>query len=464
MELETIDITSSLEIIRIMQSASFNLSSINGSQVACATVTNKGDGRYSIVSSKSFPYDTLNKDSYNTIETNEGFSFVFYNWSYSMFIHGERQEVLSFRADRIIKGNPSVQYHRAFFPKKKVKAIDFLLFESFPLELKSDRKKNYYAFGQIKCSIDGNDFYVYNFDEYLAVECQTLLDFEQFKEDADYILEAIGFFTGVFIHDEVFFFSSDDSCFSSISCVQYNKMTDSIQFESFIIGRESTLNKTVYPNADIYSEKTSIISQAVFNSLLEKLNSPKTDRHRLENILFILFYAGTYSLDTQSICFSALFEAMRRYLETKEPRISKSHECDRTSSDECKSFRNALDGLFSPGEIDYYAKKCFTKRKPNQELLKECFEIYGITLDSDDEEAIKRRDTFLHGAIPTFENVTSLDEQSRYLYALSLRQQALCYILILKIIGYEGYIVNYRKMTKYVMSSMVDKDECMIVI
>ena len=342
--------------------------------------------------------------------------------------------------------------------------FNFMNIESEMLSLNDGMRNQFVSFSAFDCCVDNNSFDVFKNDDYLLIDCTNEIDEHSFKQQVEYILETIGFFTGVYVHDTIYFFSSEDSTFLNVSFFRSVKLSGSIQFDSFLIGSEKSLNPIVFPNREIESCNRSFVEKRVINSLLAKLMSQHSSNHGIESLLFLLFYSETYALDTRSICLSALFEALRRYLEEHDNRLTASHEENKMNSEECNSFRTALSGHFNQNTIESYAKKCFVIRKPNQKLLIECFDLFGITLDSGDKNAISKRDTFLHGAIPSFDNTHSLEDEARRLYALSIRQFGLCFVLILKIIGYDGLVTNYRKMANYCETNVADDTACMIRI
>ena len=407
--------------------------------------------------------DILYSDKQNTLETDNGFSFIFSSFS-STRVAGEKAMISTIVADEVKYGNCDLCYYRAILPIKHLNPFSFELYDSKCYTQINEQRRNIILFSFITCTIANEAFDIFKDEGFIIIESKVKLGYEVFKTKVDYLLECIGFFSGVFIHDECFCFSCDDSSFSRIIGIRYKKLSGSIQTDLTLISQERELNEVIFPNrkADGFC---SFIKQSVFDEMLNRLCEKETGR-KLENLLFVLMYSSTYSLDTRSICLSAAVEGMRRYLEATNAKITKSHIIDKTNTDECKRFINALRSDFEGKIIDSYVNKCFRLNKPNDELLFEPFSLFEVSIDEKDKDAIKARNTFLHGAMPSFDKVENktIEVEAKKLSALSIRQFSMCYILLLKIIGYEGYIMNYRKLADFMESSTTNDADCMITI
>lgn len=76
----------------------------------------------------------------------------------------------------------------------------------------------------------------------------------------------------------------------------------------------------------------------------------------------------------------------------------------------------------------------------NQDKLSKCFENVGYTLTKEDKEAIKKRNSTLHGHLSDIKR--ELPDQQWDMFAIALRLHKLCCILLLKAAGYNGRILN----------------------
>lgn len=84
----------------------------------------------------------------------------------------------------------------------------------------------------------------------------------------------------------------------------------------------------------------------------------------------------------------------------------------------------------------------------NKEKLLLPFKILKIDLLEEDKKIINSRNDFLHGRIPDYRNLginRNITEKDRDLYYASVRFYTIINILILKFIGYDGYVLNFSK-------------------
>jgi hypothetical protein len=74
--------------------------------------------------------------------------------------------------------------------------------------------------------------------------------------------------------------------------------------------------------------------------------------------------------------------------------------------------------------------------------------MLGFILNEDDVNVIERRNDLLHGRLSLDE--TDIDKADRELYLIATKLYTLINVLILKQIGYSGYIVNWPVYNKHV--------------
>lgn len=458
------DVTKRVSIIHGLNSINDKIIFFNGNKMTIPVdYTILGNGSYGIYTEElTVPQSFLNKSNENELLTEKGYRFCFYNYGI------KQQPNMNCCVSNILisemRYGASSSFCCLVLPLGNNK-VDFSLYCGKGLTLHSGERIDLCALSLFSCSIDENEFDVYKTDDFVIIEAKEKISEERFKRKTNYILEAIGFFSGLYINDESFCFFSEDNEFLNITGFKYTKLSGSIRIDSKLITSEVFLNEVIFPNKKYRSDKSSFISNDVFDEMLKRLN--EEENHKFESIMFLLFYSSNYSLDTRSICLSAALESIRGYSEAKNKSMDPSQVEDNTKSEDCKKFKQALKGVFPNDIINGYVDKCFRKHKSNRDKLIAPFKFYNIRLDERDLEAIRARDKFLHGGSPSFgENGISLpiEQEGKKLLALSERQFSLCYILILKIIGYQGYIMNYKKVADYFETMKTDSTDCMIYI
>jgi hypothetical protein len=92
----------------------------------------------------------------------------------------------------------------------------------------------------------------------------------------------------------------------------------------------------------------------------------------------------------------------------------------------------------------------------NADSLVAPFRKYGYELNKDEFKCVDNRNQFLHGSLPI--NERNEDEAFRELYHISLTIHKLIYILLFKMVGYDGYIINYPRMHTHITGRKIDED------
>jgi hypothetical protein len=110
------------------------------------------------------------------------------------------------------------------------------------------------------------------------------------------------------------------------------------------------------------------------------------------------------------------------------------------NEDQCRILANKINNLNQP---------------TNRDSLIAPFTKLGYSLNSNEIKCIDNRDRFLHGSLPVKSN--DEDENFKELYFNSITIHKLIYILILKLIGFEGYIINYPKLHEEVTGKPLDE-------
>lgn len=102
-------------------------------------------------------------------------------------------------------------------------------------------------------------------------------------------------------------------------------------------------------------------------------------------------------------------------------------------------------GQMTKDEHDFIAKKLqYINQPTNRDKLSLPFQHVGYTLTQEEVKAIQYRNTLLHGSIGT--DFKDIKKASDKLLLDTLMLHRLCGILLLKLAGYSGPIINYAKM------------------
>ena len=83
----------------------------------------------------------------------------------------------------------------------------------------------------------------------------------------------------------------------------------------------------------------------------------------------------------------------------------------------------------------------------NIDSILQSFKLLGIDLTDNDTFCIKRRNDFLHGKIP-FENEMDQSMKITELRLIAFKLHFLICVLLLKMAGYNGYLMNFATFLK----------------
>lgn len=300
--------------------------------------------------------------------------------------------VYSFRSKDFIAKNTSI--YRAFY---KINSSNFLMtcFEevSYMTETFSSR-------GLLNLTINNDTFPVFTYhNDYLIIESDERISFEDFSEYCYNILIAIGFVTGKFFQSEVFIFDIDNDMMDKFC---YRRLRNS----SFSIYHAVTNNPYGYKDFigaqhanDLYKNNTlKAITSQNLSCLVKLIHNNSQIQYAL--VLFNEANSGDLSLLVKNNCFYVVLEVLKKFFHTiYKEKLPKDYS--------------------SRGNTDKYVTlfNCIT------------------TLSDKDEQLLKDRNLYLHGDIKDLEGQKMVDDMQK--------QIILIYRLMLTHVGFEGYIINH---------------------
>ena len=87
----------------------------------------------------------------------------------------------------------------------------------------------------------------------------------------------------------------------------------------------------------------------------------------------------------------------------------------------------------------FISKRLNNANQPtNTDTLTACFNQLGIHLTDEEKDIAKYRNRFLHGQLPVRNVIGEMDS----LYLICVKMHHLCSLLLLKLAGFSGYVVN----------------------
>lgn len=341
-----------------------------------------------------------------------------------------------------------VSKFRCFFPIPLNTLPKFhYVFETLPPDDKSPNK-----YDAIRLRIDEKTFDIFRLKEkkigYLVIESHAETNFDDFDEACFAIQQTLGFFTGympgggryVFTAKREVYYSDHyrpeiNANYTPINTNPYSK--DSIKRE---------IADSLYGNL-------TLVSSDVASSLAEKIrNNPQFSAV----IMLLLESSSVRSLLLIPSIFSVIVEALSKLI--SEPEQGKwlpipEKDLENKVKGELLSVINSHQSEVSAkalsklkNRISHFNKPVIKERLTNDEKLTRPFEQLKIDLFCDDYLAIQHRNDLLHGDILMVGDAEkSINEINSYMGYVSAKLYTLISKLILKYVGFSGYVYNHAK-------------------
>lgn len=343
------------------------------------------------------------------------------------------------------KSLPSLEYYcRKIIPIESDSIFKNIFYEQVFTGEKIRRR------GLIKIQIQEFEFSIFTIKENdksnLFIDSDQRMPVKIFQELSWSLLVGIGYFLGHLVQNEEFNFYYPSEEFLGFNAISYNILRDSIRtiyhpIDSNSYGwiQDHNVAKFYY---DILKEVPSV--------QVSKLCSIVHLNSEIRAILLLIQEAMKSSLLSMPAGLSVALEGLTEfYYNNNQAKMNPIKD-----KFVFKELRHELLVLLETykgrSEIENYSTletKINELNSPlNSDKLRAPFTMLGIELSKLDEEIISYRNDFLHGNI----NLTAPKRKSKKSYSMdtfevSLRLYTLLNCIILKMINYDGYILNHAK-------------------
>ena len=317
----------------------------------------------------------------------------------------------------------------------------------------------------IKTFIDEKEFHVYvvndESDKFLIVDCMHEINYDTFYNQVLCILLSLGFFSGYFVEDECYIFSSKTNVFDSIDYTEWRSLRNSIRRSHRLLPYNLY---DFYSSNEVKQHQNELarVTQEVFTKMVENLNNSIM----FQKALFILLEAEKTPLDIQPACLSVVLEALCNYIENSNEKFFAPIRTKSKARNLRKKMKELLDDSSLNLDFSPDGKKIIETRiddinkQTNRGKFEKTVQCLGLSLNSYEMESLLNRNTFLHASEEL--KTEELDIQSSTMdFAKVYIESEILYRLlckmILKICGYCGYMVNELKRCEKYSTSIRDE-------
>jgi hypothetical protein len=287
---------------------------------------------------------------------------------------------------------------------------------------------------------------------FLSIHSETLQDYKNFSEKAFAIKNALGYLTGYLAGDCGYFFVYSTKEMSVPKHFYFTSFRDTIRssYAPIHTNPYSWLKAIPRKTSDrLYSgKKIQPIPLSVFSSLCKKLY----DSLDFTTVIMLIIESSEGSLLVMPGGYAIALEALSKLILKDFPPSKLSPVPVEDMRELLVQLRVVVDGdspkLSTENKALLKARIEQMNQPTNKAKLKLPFELLEVPLTEKDLQILESRNDFLHGRTP---NLLGLGEtlavgrRNQDVYYASLRFYALLSRLILKWVGFDGYVVNQVK-------------------
>lgn len=315
--------------------------------------------------------------------------------------------------------------------------------------------------GLVQFEVCSKRFHVFEVENnkrrYLVMDCLDKLAIDDFSEITWSVSVTLGYLTGHLLQDEEYTFYYRTEQHRRLVNYEYSQRRDSIK--SFYTPVNANPYAWVKRNktADFYYGKITEITPVQLSTLCNLIH--KEDD--IKAIVLLITESISRSLLLMPAGLSVALEGLSEFfwlknIETikpiKDAGLATAFKKDLIAT--LEKYKPLED--FSGYEI-MLSKITNINSPTNREKLKSPFTVLNILLTPVDEEVIEYRNDFLHGNI----NLNVRKGKKKYAmdsFEISMRLLTLLNMVLMKMAGYEGYIINHAKTQEQGLKKIINEE------
>lgn len=265
---------------------------------------------------------------------------------------------------------------------------------------------------------------------YFVIAHNQKIDFEKFQSIVSSIITAYGFLNGFYMLDTIYYFSVKEI---------ENVPNVTFYYENFnqaIFSENPILDSGNYH--DIPKEKR-LLSSNQFNKLV---NIFLKDADYMRSG-YLLIEAGSLNGSSKASLGAVALETVTKKIVAKklEDKIVEDKNIMYGLLYKLKKILKEYSNVLTKEQLLILTNKLnAVNKKPNSSKLNGAFDDLSISLTAEEKQCIDSRNLFLHGSLPRNKEGNLTDQEQ--VNIMANRLVMLTSILLLKLIGYEGYVID----------------------
>lgn len=277
---------------------------------------------------------------------------------------------------------------------------------------------------------------------YFVIWSKQEIDFEVFQPIVNSVITAFGFLNGFYMLDTIYYFTMKEIGNTNNVSFYYENFKTAINSNNPIIDSGNYVD---------ISEDQRKLSSAQFNRLVNLLFN---DQDYLR-AAYLLIETGTLNKPSKASLAAVALETITSKIGEKmnAAKIIEEKKVFRGLVYKLKKVLKEYQDSINKEQFSILSNKLNAiNTKPNSSKFTEAFDQLGLSLSDEELECIKSRNLFLHGNLPRNKKSNLSDQE--LLGILANRLVMLSSILLLKLIGFEGYVID-RGMTEVIKWRMI---------
>lgn len=325
--------------------------------------------------------------------------------------------------------------------------------------------------------INDKEYYLYERkhedNNYLFIDSSHSLKINDFQKICFNILLSMAFIKGNLFHNECYILSFDSNEMNTPIEKDYFSMRTTVitNLPTF-----TTNMYSIYSDIIEYDDNHKIKPHFENNFLKDVDNFPIQQfsklaetiykEEKVQRALLLFVYGHNSSLEMRLPNYFVALEALTAFI-VKSQKNKKQNLHPIKSSKKANDIQGKIIEMLKTYKekeklddkdfnIEILTKKIETLNSPpNADKLSESFTLIDYNLSPEQKKILKNRNSFLHGSFVRY--VDSEDAFSEALY-ISLRVHFLIAVLVLKIVGFTGKIINYCSLWENITGKTVNEN------